>query len=265
MKNLNESHSNAGQSTTVVKKSQKHDTNLQKNSTLYFQVGLILCLLGTFALFEMQFKHVVFEDKGTAYAEEAPIEFHQKFRIYQEEKVVEKKKTVEKQIIKDKIKEVPDDHELKEAAEAITSEQNVTNDAPKLDGPIEDPKEVTDDVPVPFVFIEKVPIYPGCEKEKTNDARRKCMSKKIEKLVKKKFNTDIAIDNGLSGRQKIYVEFKIDKTGNVIDIKTRAPHPQLEKEAQRVINKIPTMQPGYQRDKPVNVVYNIPIVFDVRD
>ena len=39
-----------------MRKSQKHDANLQKNSTLYFQVGLILCLLGTFALFEMQFE-----------------------------------------------------------------------------------------------------------------------------------------------------------------------------------------------------------------
>ena len=42
MKNLKKDLNNAGQSTTEGKKSQKHDANLQKNSTLYFQIGLIL-------------------------------------------------------------------------------------------------------------------------------------------------------------------------------------------------------------------------------
>ncbi len=40
----------------IVKKSQKHVANLQKNSTLYFQVGLIICLLFTNVLFEMYFE-----------------------------------------------------------------------------------------------------------------------------------------------------------------------------------------------------------------
>jgi len=42
MKDLNKSHSIAGQGNKNVQKSQKHDANLQKNSTLYFQIGLIL-------------------------------------------------------------------------------------------------------------------------------------------------------------------------------------------------------------------------------
>ncbi|MFK7781258.1 MAG: hypothetical protein AB8B90_02805, partial [Psychroserpens sp.] len=56
MKNLKNPHSIAGQSNAKVQKSQKHDANLQKNSMLYFQIGLILCLLGTYALFEMKFE-----------------------------------------------------------------------------------------------------------------------------------------------------------------------------------------------------------------
>jgi len=46
----------------IVKKSQKHDANLQKNSTLYFQVGLIICLLATNALFEMYFETTIPDD-----------------------------------------------------------------------------------------------------------------------------------------------------------------------------------------------------------
>jgi len=52
-------HERVGQNEPVVKKSQKHDANLQKNSTLYFQVGLILTLLATYGLFEMQFERTV--------------------------------------------------------------------------------------------------------------------------------------------------------------------------------------------------------------
>ena len=37
-------HEPIGKNRQLVKKIQKHDANLQKNSTLYFQVGLILTL-----------------------------------------------------------------------------------------------------------------------------------------------------------------------------------------------------------------------------
>ena len=56
MKNSKKVFDSAGQSPSEVKKSTKHDANLQKNSSLYFQIGLILCLLGTYGLFEMQFQ-----------------------------------------------------------------------------------------------------------------------------------------------------------------------------------------------------------------
>ena len=58
--------------------------------------------------------------------------------------------------------------------------------------------------------------------------------------------------------------FKIDKEGNIIDIKARAKHPNLEKEAIRVISLLPKLiKPGYQRGKPVIVPYSLPIIFNV--
>ena len=56
MKDFKKMHVIAGQSNGKVQKSQKHDANLQKNSSLYFQIGLILCLLGTYGMFEMKFE-----------------------------------------------------------------------------------------------------------------------------------------------------------------------------------------------------------------
>lgn len=90
------------------------------------------------------------------------------------------------------------------------------------------------------------------------------MSEKISKLIRKKFNPDLADGLGLSGKQKIDVQFKIDKTGKVTDIKTRAPHARLEKEAERVINKIPQMTPGRQSNKNVGVICSLPIIFKVQ-
>ncbi|MFI1744435.1 energy transducer TonB [Thalassobellus sediminis] len=124
--------------------------------------------------------------------------------------------------------------------------------------------EVEEDVDVPFSVIENVPVFPGCEKG-SNTKKRDCMSKKITQFVQRKFNTDLASDLGLSGRQRINVIFKIDKTGAITGIRARAPHPALEKEAARVINMLPKMKPGKQRGKPVNVPYSLPIIFQVQD
>ena len=125
-------------------------------------------------------------------------------------------------------------------------------------------EEFVEDVEVPFAVIENVPEYPGCERG-SNAEKRKCMSGKIAKFVQRKFNTDLAGDLGLSGRQRISVIFKIDKNGNVVGVRSRAPHPRLEKEAARVINMLPKMKPGRQRGKPVIVPYSLPITFQVQD
>lgn len=126
-------------------------------------------------------------------------------------------------------------------------------------------EEVDEDIEVPFAVIENVPVYPGCENEKDNNAKKNCMSEKISQFVNKKFNTELAGELGLSGRQRINVIFKIDKTGSIVGIRARAPHPGLEKEAARVIGLLPKMKPGKQRGKAVTVPYSLPIIFQVQD
>jgi len=119
-----------------------------------------------------------------------------------------------------------------------------------------------DNVEVPFSTVQNVPIFPGCDKG-NNEARRKCMSKKITKFVKKEFNTDLAGDLGLSGSQRISVIFKIDKNGDINGVRARAPHPKLKAEAIRVVNMLPKMKPGTQLGKAVVVPYSLPIIFEV--
>jgi len=115
---------------------------------------------------------------------------------------------------------------------------------------------------VPFAIIEDVPVYPGC---KGNKAKlRACLQEKIQKLVMKKFNSELASDLGLSpGVKRIFVMFKIDKNGNITDVQARAPHVKLQQEAIRVVKLIPKMTPGKQRGRPVGVKYSLPIAFRV--
>ena len=118
---------------------------------------------------------------------------------------------------------------------------------------------------IPFAVIDEVPTYPGCENLTTEKERKKCMAENISKFVQKKFNTDLAKDKGLIGRQRINVIFKIDKEGNVVGVRSRAPHPKLEDEARRVIGLLPKMIPGKHEGKNVIVPYSLPIVFEVKD
>lgn len=118
---------------------------------------------------------------------------------------------------------------------------------------------------VPFVVIENVPVYPGCESEPSNDAKRLCMSKSIQKLVKEEFDTNLGAELGLDGINRVIVLFKIDQYGNVSQVQARGPHKALEAEAVRVVQLIPRMKPGLQRNRPVKVSYTLPILFEVRN
>ncbi len=132
---------------------------------------------------------------------------------------------------------------------------------------IEDIEEVEEEEIeyVPFAVIENVPVYPGCENAGNNAAKRECMSEKVMKFVQKNFNTGLAKELGLEGRQRIFVQFKIDRFGNVVNVRARAPHPRLEKEAANIVQSLPQMTPGKQRGKAVGVLYALPILFQVEN
>jgi len=117
---------------------------------------------------------------------------------------------------------------------------------------------------VPFAKIEEVPVFPGCEG--TEQELRQCLQENITKHVNRKFNSNLAKNLGLSpGVKRIFVMFKIDKQGNIAEVKARAPHQSLADEAIRVVNLLPQMVPGKYDDKNVGVQYSLPIAFKVSD
>lgn len=156
--------------------------------------------------------------------------------------------------------EVVDDEEEIEEDEIESTETDQFEEIVEIEEVVEVEEEIED---VPFAVIENVPVFPGCEGKKSNQAKKDCMSEKISQFVTRKFDTELANDLGLSGRQRISVQFRIDEKGNVTNILARAPHPRLEAEAKEVIGKLPKMTPGKQRGKPVGVLYSLPILFQV--
>jgi hypothetical protein len=114
---------------------------------------------------------------------------------------------------------------------------------------------------VPFAAVDQVPIYPGCEDA---EDQKVCMVEKITKFVNSNFDTSLSKNLGLeAGKKRIYVQFKVDKTGKIVDVKARGPHETLETEAVRVVNGLPTMKPGEQNGEKVSVKYTLPITLVV--
>ena len=258
---LKKDHDIVRQNDKIMKASQKHDANLQKNSTLYFQIGLILALLVVHGLFEMSFESKPIE-VAILEPNEDDFMFNKRIKVFEAlaPKAAPKKR---KPVIFNNPIVKKDDLPIIET-KGLISEPPTSSDPPLNPSDINPVVEIpNDDEPVNIKAVEQVPIYPGCERATTNEERRSCMQQKLDKLINKRFNKELASDLGLSGRQNIYVQFKIDKSGFVTDVKTRALNSRLEREAQRVIKKVPQMIPGKQKDKHVAVMYQLPIILQV--
>ena len=118
------------------------------------------------------------------------------------------------------------------------------------------------DMDVPFAIIEDVPLFPGCERVPKSE-RRSCFQTQIQKHIAKNFRyPEIAQEMGIQGR--VFVQFTIGKDGSISGIRTRGPDKNLEKEANRIISRLPRMTPGKQRGRPVRVPFSIPITFKLQ-
>ncbi|MBT3588124.1 MAG: energy transducer TonB [Flavobacteriaceae bacterium] len=236
------------------KKNPKSDLN--RRSMIFFQLGMILILFITWSAIENKTydKSQITQDMlnlGDELEEDIPIT----------DQNIPPPPPPPPPPAPEVIEVIEDEDDIEETI-IESAEVNQEEEIVEIDD-IEEADEEIDDVP--FAVIENVPIYPGCEKKKNNTEKKNCMSEKVQKFVQKKFNTDLAGDLGLEGRQRISVQFKIDKYGNVVNVRARAPHPKLEQEAVKVVKALPKMIPGKQRGKAVGVLYSLPILFQVEN
>ena len=233
---------------------------LENYSKILMQLGLVLSLFIVYESIELKsYPKEVKELVGTFVSvddNEQIVEF-KKIEIVQPKSV--------QPVIPDRILKVDDEVDVNEtiieSTETDESEAIIIADVDNDVVEVEEVEEVVEDVP--FMIIENVPVYPGCTG--SNEELRACFSRMVSKLVNQKFNPELAADLGLpSGSiQKIFVMFRIDKNGDIVDVKARAPHKRLQDEAIRVVNLLPKMIPGKQRGMPVGVKYALPITFRI--
>lgn len=235
-----------------MKPKKNPDVDPKRNSFLYFQVGLVSVLLFSYLAIELktydkEVKAVTMAIDDAFLDEEVPMTQHlntppppppppppaapEVIKIVENNKVVEETKmqtteTNQKEIVK--------------VAQVVEVEDEV-------------------EVDVPFSVIEDVPLFPGCEKV-SKDQQRDCFNQKIQEHIKKNFQyPEVAQEMGIQGR--VNVMFTIDKDGSITNVKMRGPDANLEKEAARIVSKLPRMIPGKQRGKPVRVPFSVPITF----
>jgi protein TonB len=74
----------------------------------------------------------------------------------------------------------------------------------------------------------------------------------------------ICVENGITG--KVYVQFVVNKTGQVEDVKVlRGADPSLDQEAIRVIQSSPKWSAPLQGGKPVKQLFTLPVNFRLDD
>lgn len=231
------------------KKNPKRDLN--RNSGLYFAIGLMLVLCLTFVAFEWKtydttdYYYTSMNSPDDDIPEELP-------------PMIVFRTPPPPVIITPSILEIISDEEDKPETDfdVIEPDQETEvleiSDIPDIEEPI--------DTVVPFSVIEDVPVFPGCENEKD---KRACFQEMMNKHIIKNFRyPEIEQELGIQGR--VNIMFEIQEDGSIGNVRMRGPNKNLEKEAARIINKLPKMSPGKQRGNAVRVPYSIPINFKLQ-
>lgn len=227
-----------------VKKSAR--ANLEKNSSNYFLLGLVIALGFVFIAFEYSRNEVVIQeiDEGAGLVEEeVMMEITRQYipppppppQTVQADLIqVVEDNTLEEEVEFDSMEDDPE--------EAVIQNYN-------YDGEFSDDYDPDGEV---FVIVEEMPMFPGGE------------ARLMEFINKNLKFPQIALENGISGR--VICTFVIDGRGKVSNAEVlRSVDPHLDKEALRVINMMPDWKPGKQRGKPVRVRYTLPIVFRLQN
>lgn len=222
-----------------------------------FQLGLVVALSTTLVAFEWR-------TFNKNYAQEHPLEVEQPMQIEPltiikprkkvQENAVEKKKVntlAPPKVVLEPIEVEPD---KKQAFDPNLLANNLQDTMPDEGGEGEDPNKL-------WVIVEEMPHYNSCYNILDPIAQQACTDEQVLKHVGKHLKYPRSVlDKGIGGR--VYLSYVVNKHGQVVDAKVeQGIHPDLDKEALRVVKSIPAMNPGKQRGRPVDVVFNIPIKF----
>ncbi len=119
-----------------------------------------------------------------------------------------------------------------------------------------------------FKVVEEMPRFPGCEDLETQAEKKKCAdAKMLDYIYANLVYPAEAIEKNVAGM--VVLQFMIETNGSISEIK-------IGREigfgcGQAAVNVIESMnttgklwRPGYQRGKPVRILYTLPIKFETQ-
>ncbi|MCM1318848.1 MAG: energy transducer TonB [Muribaculaceae bacterium] len=116
---------------------------------------------------------------------------------------------------------------------------------------VNDAAAMTDDEKV-FVTVEEMPSFPGGQTEL------------MRWLAAHIIYPKAAVENNISGR--VIVTFNVEKDGSITDVKVaRGVDKDLDKEAIRVVRKMPKWNPGKNNGVIVRSKYTLPVTFKLQN
>jgi protein TonB len=219
-----------------LKKSKEAD--LESKKIVFMTVGLVM--VSAIVLMAFTYTTVTPDEKK---------EFSTEKKKVSDELVFEMVEPVEPPPVEQQQAAPPPDLEEIEVVddEEVVEEINLNLDPEELPPPVEEEKII--DEPIQD-FVEVDPAFPGGEA---------AMIKFIQQNV---VYPELSREMGEQGT--VYVQFVVNSDGSIQDVVVlKGVSEQLNKEAVRVVKKMPNWSPGEQAGKKVRVRYQIPIKFTI--
>lgn len=229
-----------------MEKKKNQNADIEKNKSVFFQIGLIAAMGLVLLAFEWTtVKLTSKEIPGDPidiynYNDELPPV------ILQKEELPEPPKPQVKKVNVSLPPEVVDDTKV------IDSNEPAPEPTDKKDNQVDvshQPDVIVE--PTVFIVVEDMPSFPGGEEERLKYLQNNL---KVPAIVK---------DARVNGTA--HIGFIIDEEGNVTEVKLlKGVNPHFDKEALRVVNQMPKWIPGRQRGKEVKVQMSMPITLKVK-
>ncbi|HYM94139.1 MAG TPA: energy transducer TonB [Chitinophagaceae bacterium] len=174
---------------------------------------------------------------------------------------VEMKQFTPPKIVKDEEvqKPPPEQQELKEAKIDVVNQEGIKDLNIATPTQIDEGKQVIeakkdDDENKIFEKVEVEATFPGGDQA-------------WKRYLERNLNGSVGADNGApAGTYTVYVQFVVDKEGNISDVKALTSHGYgMEDEAVRVIKKGPKWTPAIQNGRQVKAYRKQPITFVIEE
>ncbi len=259
---------------------KKQDVNTKKSRLIDVQITLIAILCFGYWMYEIYAIPIHKPDKQVtevvdAKIDDEPNEAFGPFTIYKEPVAIQPEAPkVQPQSTPDIVEPVIDDTVVDNSdvtdnnpKSTSTTSVNITKGADKPSAVTTNSGSETTSSPAISYgrnAVDIFPVHPDCIKFSNNEDILECFEKKLQKLVRRRFDDDLGAEHGLTGRQTVRVYFEIDTEGNISNIKGLSKHKVLVEEAERVAKLLPKMTPARKKGKKVRMSYVLPITLDMQ-